>query len=196
MPRLGRRILWIAAFSLLLGTLGVSRPRIIAAAPAPNAEAGDPQLLDLAGYRDMLVGYRGKGVLVTFWATWCQPCRDEYPMIISLAKEYGPQGLAVVGVSLDEDSDMGLVRHFLAANHPGFPNYRQKPGIDADAFYQGVNPEWRGAMPETVFYGRDGHLARFFAGEKSKEAFVDAIRLILVTTSSQNPSNGFSSQGN
>ncbi|HXQ25138.1 MAG TPA: TlpA disulfide reductase family protein [Candidatus Acidoferrales bacterium] len=181
MPRLGRRSLSIAALALLLGTLGFPRPRSVAAKPAPNAEAGDPQLLDLAGYRDMVAGYRGKGVLVTFWATWCEPCRNEYPMIISLAKEYGPQGLAVVGVSLDEDADMNLVRHFLAQSHPGFPNYRQKPGIDADAFYQGVNPEWRGAMPETVFYGRDGHLARFFVGEKSHEAFVDAIRLILVT---------------
>jgi len=181
MPRLGRRSLSIAALALLLGTLGFPRPRSVAAKPAPNAEAGDPQLLDLAGYRDMVAGYRGKGVLVTFWATWCEPCRNEYPMIISLAKEYGPQGLSVVGVSLDEDADMNLVRHFLAQSHPGFPNYRQKPGIDADAFYQGVNPEWRGAMPETVFYGRDGHLARFFVGEKSHEAFVDAIRLILVT---------------
>jgi thiol-disulfide isomerase/thioredoxin len=157
----------------------------MAAKPAANPEAGDPPLLDLAGYQNMLAGYHGKGVLVTFWATWCEPCRNEYPMIISLAKEYGPQGLAVVGISLDEDADMNLVRHFLAQSHPGFPNFRQKPGIDADAFYRGVNPEWRGAMPETVFYARDGHLARSFVGEKSKEAFVDAIRLILVSASAR-----------
>ena len=185
MTRLGRRLLSIAALALLLATLGFPRPRSMAAKPAANPEAGDPPLLDLAGYKDMLAGYHGKGVLVTFWATWCEPCRNEYPMIISLAKEYGPQGLAVVGISLDEDADMNLVRHFLAQSHPGFPNFRQKPGIDADAFYRGVNPEWRGAMPETVFYARDGHLARSFVGEKSKEAFVDAIRLILVSAAAR-----------
>lgn len=106
-------------------------------------------------------------------------------MIIELGKEYGPQGLAVVGVSLDEDADIGLVRQFLDKSHPGFLNYRQKPGIDADAFYQGVNPDWRGTMPQTDFYARDGHLARYFVGQKSKDAFVQAIRLILLTGTSQ-----------
>jgi thiol-disulfide isomerase/thioredoxin len=151
------------------------------AAPIVEARPGDPPLVDLAGYKDVVAKYHGKGLLVTFWATWCQPCRDEYPMIISLSKEYGPQGLAVVGVSLDEDADLGLVRQFIDKSQPGFPNFRQKPGIDADAFYQGVNPDWRGTMPQTDFYARDSHLARFFVGEKGKDAFVQAIKLILLT---------------
>jgi cytochrome c biogenesis protein CcmG, thiol:disulfide interchange protein DsbE len=165
-----------AAFSFLRPPVAVAK-----AGPIAEVKPGDPPLLDLGGYKDLIAKYRGKGLLVTFWATWCQPCRDEYPMIISLSKEYGPQGLAVVGVSLDEDADMGLVRQFLDKSQPGFPNFRQKPGIDADAFYQGVNPDWRGTMPQTDFYGRDGHLARYFVGQKAKEAFVQAIKLILLT---------------
>jgi thiol-disulfide isomerase/thioredoxin len=183
------RMPWRCVFSLaLLGFPALAafsfvRPPIAAAKAfsAADTRAGDPQLIDLAGYKDVVAKYHGKGLVVTFWATWCQPCRDEYPMIVSLSKEYGPQGLAVVGVSLDEDADMGLVRQFLDKSQPGFPNYRQKPGIDADAFYQGVNPDWRGTMPQTDFYGRDGHLARYFVGQKSKDAFVQAIRLILLT---------------
>lgn len=183
------RMSWRCLFSVgLLGfaalaAFSFARPPIAAANAAPAAETrpGDLQLVDLAGYKDMVARYHGRGLLVTFWATWCEPCRDEYPMIISLSKEYGPQGLAVVGVSLDEDADLGLVRQFLDKAQPGFPNYRQKPGIDADSFYQGVNPDWRGTMPQTDFYGRDGHLARYFVGQKSKDAFVQAIRLILLT---------------
>lgn len=166
------------------------------AAPITDAKPSDPPLVDLAGYKDVVAKYHGKGLLVTFWATWCQPCRDEYPMIIALSKEYGPQGLAVIGVSLDEDADLGLVRQFIDKAQPGFPNFRQKPGIDADAFYQGVNPDWRGTMPQTDFYARDGHLARYFVGEKGKDAFVQAIKLILLTGESGKLSGASSVAGN
>lgn len=181
---------------LILGAFGFSRAPIAAATASASADAAsDPQLLDLAGYKDMIAKYHGKGLLVNFWATWCQPCRDEFPMIVGLSKEYGPQGLAVVGVSLDENADMGAVREFLDKSRPGFQNFRQRPGIDADAFYQGVNPDWRGTMPQTDFYGRDGHLARYFVGEKSKDAYVQAIRLILLQTNSENEPSAETSTG-
>jgi len=163
-----------------------------AAANARNAEATDkpaealPQLIDLASYQQIVEGYRGKALMVTFWATWCEPCRDEYPMIVDLAKKYAPQGLVVVGVSMDEKSDMGLVQKFLAQTHPGFSNYVEKPGIDVNAFYHGVNPDWHGTMPQTVFYGRDGHIARYLIGASPKEAFENAIQLILVKSISEN----------
>ena len=167
--------------AILLAALSLVHSRTARATPGPNAspDAGDPALIDLDGYKDVLAKYHGKGVLVTFWATWCEPCHTEYPIVVSLAKEYEHQGLAVIGVSLDENADINLVRRFLTDNRPDFPNYRAKPGIDADAFYQGVNPEWRGAMPQTDFYGRDGHLARYFVGQKSRDVFVQAIRLVL-----------------
>lgn len=179
-----------------LAAVGVPRPRTAAAKPAPGAEGGDPPLIDLAGYNEMVARYRGKALMVNFWATWCQPCAKEYPMLVDLAKEYDAQGLAVVGVTLDEDHDMGLVRKFLAANHPDFPNFRQRPGIDPDAFYQGVNPEWRGAMPQTDFYARDGHMARYFIGDKSRDAFVSAIRLVLAVPVGQERSGSSSIAGN
>jgi thiol-disulfide isomerase/thioredoxin len=174
-----------AAFAVVLtATFFLGRPRAAEATPGPTVapQAGDPALIDLASYQNIIGKYRGKGVMVSFWATWCAPCRSEYPMIVSLAKEYEHQGLAVVGISLDEDGDLEPVRQFLSENRPNFPNFRVKFGVDADAFYQGINPEWRGEMPETDFYGRDGHLARYFVGGKSRDAYVQAIRLILLTS--------------
>jgi thiol-disulfide isomerase/thioredoxin len=149
-----------------------------AAAAASTAE--DPPLVDLDSYKQVLAKYRGKPVMVTFWATWCEPCRAEYPMIVNLAKQYAPKGLVVFGVDLDADSDLNLVHQFIAEHHPGFSNYRQDPKINADDFYRGVNPGWSGSMPHTVFYGRDGHIARYFVGERPPDAFEHAIQLILV----------------
>lgn len=144
-----------------------------------SAPSATLPLIDLAGYNEVLAKYRGKPLLVTFWATWCEPCRDEFPMIVELAKQYAPQGLAVFGVSLDDDADLHLVRRFLEKNQPAFSNYRQKPGIDVDAFYRGVNPAWSGTMPETVFYDRSGRIAGHFVGAQPRASFEQAIHIIL-----------------
>ena len=152
-----------------------------AASSGKSATAAELPLIDLTGYKQVLAKYSGKPVLVTFWATWCEPCRDEFPMIVELEKQYAPQGLVVFGVNMDDTAEMNLVRRFLARNQPRFPSYRQKPGIDLDAFYRGVNPAWTGSMPETVFYGRDGHLIGHFIGEQPRASFEQAIRTILAS---------------
>ena len=195
---LPRTLLAFGALGLILvAALTVVRPQAVAAkAAASNDDSANMPVIDLNGYRNMVARYHGRPLIVTFWATWCGPCRDEYPMIVGLAKEYGPQGLVVVGISLDEDADLPLARKFLADNHPGFDNYRQKPGIDVDSFYQGINPDWRGTMPQTDFYARDGHLARYFVGQKTRDAFVQAIRLIMISTDAENRGKGSPSAGN
>jgi thiol-disulfide isomerase/thioredoxin len=195
MPNPLRRLLSLAFFGVVsVAAIVCVQVSVASAGPAQATgtatAAGDPPLVDLDGYKEVLAKYRGKPLLVTFWATWCEPCRAEYPMVVELAKQYAPQGLVVVGVSLDEDSDMNLVRNFLTQNRPGFPNYRQKPGINVDAFYQGVNPEWRGTMPHALFYARDGHIARTFVGEHNRAAFEQAIRLILASSSADSRASG------
>ena len=156
------------------------------AAPHPTTQPhratskpADLPLIDLDGYKKILAAYKGKPLLVTFWATWCEPCRYEYPTIVELAKEYKPKGLAVFGMSFDNNADMHLVRDFLAKNKPEFPNYRQNPDIDVDAFYVGVRPQWTGTMPETLFYGRDGRIVGHYEGEQTRADFVKAIEVVL-----------------
>ena len=179
---------WLVFIGFLILVAPFAHPVAAQTAPSQKTTPGaakttvaDPVLIDLAGYNQILAKYRGKPLVVNFWATWCEPCRDEYPMLVDLAKQFAPQGVAVVGISMDDDSDMNLVRRFLVRNHPGFPNYRQKPGIDLDAFYQAVNPEWRGSMPETVFYSADGRILGSFVGTRPREVFEQAIRAILAT---------------
>src|SRR5437899_10944982 len=61
-------------------------------------------LQSLDGKTVRLADFRGKGVLLNFWATWCQPCKIEMPWFVELQKQYGPQGLQVVGVAMDDAS--------------------------------------------------------------------------------------------
>lgn len=175
----------LALVFVLAGAFAANSQSAASKSTAPQAAKpitpADPKLIDLEGYNRILAKYKGKPLMVTFWATWCEPCREEFPRLVDLSKEYAPKGLSIFGVSLDNDADMHLVRHFLALHHPGFPNYRQKMGIDVDAFYTGVNPAWTGTMPETLFYARDGSILVHFIGEQSRETFEDAIRQVLAS---------------
>jgi thiol-disulfide isomerase/thioredoxin len=151
----------------------------LAARAAPQAKApSDPVLIDAQGFQKILHEHHGKPLLVNFWATWCEPCRDEYPMLNELARQYGPKGLQVVGVSMDDDGDMILVRRFLARYKPVFPNYRKKPGDEA-AFRQSVLPGWGGTMPVSIFYAKDGRIVLNFMGEKGREQYEQAIQSLL-----------------
>jgi len=159
----------------LVGLMVIAGVLLAAAQYAPPK---DPDLLDIQGYQNMLDQYKGKPLLVTFWATWCEPCRDEYPMLNQLAKQYAPQGLKVVGIDLDQDGDLILMRRFLARYKPIFPNYRKKKGAE-DTFSQGVMPGWNGAIPASFFYARDGRQIGHLVGASSQETYDAAIRMLL-----------------
>lgn len=157
---------------------GLMAVAVAALAGAQTRAPKDPQLIDVQGYQQVLEKYKGKPLLVTFWATWCEPCRDEYPMLNELAKQYAPQGLQVVGVDLDQDGDLILMRRFLARYKPIFPNYRKAKGQE-DAFTQGVMQGWNGAIPASFFYGKDGRQIGHLLGEGSRETYDAAIRMLL-----------------
>src|ERR1700732_2634931 len=156
----------------------------VVAAPQASKTAAprDPELIDKQDYQKLLEQYHGKPLLVTFWATWCEPCRDEYPMLNELAKKYAPQGLKVVGVSMDDDGVPILIRRFLARYKPVFPNYRKKAGGE-EPFRQGVLPGWNGTLPVSVFYGNDGRQAGHVLGEGTRDTYEAAIRTLLASGS-------------
>jgi thiol-disulfide isomerase/thioredoxin len=174
----------LVAFLLFAATVGFGAPQAASpqtAAPRPKPTAKpvpDPEMIDTQGLQKLIEQYRGKPLLVTFWATWCEPCRDEYPMLNELAKQYAPQGLHVIGVSLDQDGDLILMRRFIARYKPIFPNYRKKEGEEA-AFIQAILPGWSGAIPASFFYAKDGRQIGHLLGEGTRETYEAAIRTLL-----------------
>jgi cytochrome c biogenesis protein CcmG/thiol:disulfide interchange protein DsbE len=148
-----------------------------------SAAVHDPELIDAQGYQKVLEQYRGKPLLMTFWATWCEPCRDEYPMLNELAKQYAPKGLKVVGVNFDQDGDLILMRRFIARYKPIFPNYR-KTGGEAE-FQQAVFAGWNGALPATFLYAKDGRQVGHMVGAGTRETYEAAIRSLLAADGAQ-----------
>ncbi len=72
-------------------------------AASDNKPLPDVSMNDLQGNRVTLSQFKGKVVLVNFWATWCEPCRIEIPWLIEFQKKYGPRGFTVLGVAMDDE---------------------------------------------------------------------------------------------
>jgi thiol-disulfide isomerase/thioredoxin len=91
--------------------------------------------------------------LVNVWATWCVPCREEFPDLLKLQRTYGPQGLRLVLVNADFGDARAEAQKFLADQGVDFPSLHKEQ--DDDTFIRALGGEWSGALPATfVFDGR------------------------------------------
>lgn len=113
--------------------LGAAIVSLLFALPAVGRDKDHPDLSlrDLSGAKHSIADYRGKVVVLNFWATWCGPCREELPMLDSVAKDYAARGVVFIEASLDDKKDGTEIRPFLA-----------KQGIQL--------PVWVGADPGTL----------------------------------------------
>ena len=135
--------------------------------PAPNFA-----LTDSSGRTAKLEDYRGKVVLLDFWATWCHGCVKEIPWFVEFEKIYGANGLAVVGVSMDEGG-WNVVKPFLAKNHVP---YRILLGNDATAQRFGIEN-----MPDTFLIDEKGRVAAAYrSGLVDKDDVEANIKALLL----------------
>jgi len=137
--------------------------------------APDFALQDLEGKQVKLSDFRGKAVLLNFWATWCGPCKVEMPWFVELQKQYGPQGLQIVGVALD-DSGRDAIQKY--ANDMGV-NYTILQGQDSVGDAYGAI-----GLPTTYFIDRDGKIIDSASGLVSRSEIEDNIKKALAEGSS------------
>ncbi|MCC6861387.1 MAG: redoxin domain-containing protein [Bryobacterales bacterium] len=163
----------ILGASLTLAGCSGSKP-VEATSLKPAAErkaAPDFTLKDAYGRPLKLSDYKGKVVLLDFWATWCGPCKIEIPWFMEFERKYKDQGFAVIGVAMDDEgwevvnpfvSDLGI-------------NYRIVQGSDSVAqLFGGIE-----ALPTTFLIDRTGRIAAMHVGLASKGDFEDGIRQLV-----------------
>ena len=164
----------VAAVAALLGYTACSPSHGAGAQPKSEGSrkaAPDFHLKDSDGKAVKLSDYRGKVVLLDFWATWCGPCKIEIPWFMEFQRAKQNQGFEVIGVSMDEDG-WSAVRPFLKEMQV---NYRVLLGDDKTAdSYGGLE-----ALPTTFIIDRDGRIAATHVGVANKKDFEDVIDQLL-----------------
>ncbi len=177
--------------ALLVGASfeGCSSPDPVKAADAVKQDkdrhqAPDFALKDADGKLVRLSDYRGKVVLLDFWATWCGPCKIEIPWFEDLERKDKDKGLEVLGVSMD-DEGWEVVKPFLKELNV---NYRVVIGNDSTAqMYGGID-----ALPTTFLIDRQGKIAAVHIGLASKKDFEDGVEQLLQAPASDAPASSAS----
>jgi thiol-disulfide isomerase/thioredoxin len=137
---------------------------------AVPAAPPDFTLPDANGAAITLSAYKGKVVLLDFWATWCGGCKVEIPWYMEFAKKYEPNGLAVIGVSMDQEG-WSVVKPFMQAKQMTYPVVL---GDDDLAKRFGLT-----SMPLTLLIDRGGKIALSHAGVVDKASFESKLRELL-----------------
>jgi len=172
--RLGLPYLVAAALVPLLAAALLSA-YLLTRAPAvsPTAigsRAPDFSLADLDGNPVLLADLRGRPVVVNFWASWCGPCVEEFPLLREAAARHADDGLVVVGIVWQDRSE--AVRDFMARNGATWPA-AMDPGDRVAADYGILGP------PETYFIGRDGTIVGRQIGQISAASLDEKLAAII-----------------
>jgi thiol-disulfide isomerase/thioredoxin len=178
---------WIVAaagaFALALTALpfipGCSRQSFDAAATAsakcdPKAKPArlDFTVKDMSGQDVRFSDYKGKVVLLNFWATWCGPCKYEIPLFVELQEKYRDRGVAFLGLSVDDTVDK--LKPFAEQYRI---NYPVLVGLGRDDVQDAFGPIW--GIPVTFMIGRDGRICKRHMGIATKEQFEREIESLL-----------------
>jgi thiol-disulfide isomerase/thioredoxin len=159
-----------AAATLLVGALLLAgRPRV--------ADAAEPvrPLLPSQYRTDILAPAKGRVLLVNFWATWCEPCREEMPALVAAARSFPKKELSVVLVSADMKATSRSIPAFLDAKKVTFPCWLVS-SPDPQVFIDAVDSKWDGTLPHTIVYDRKGAPIERLVGLQSESSFTAAIR--------------------
>jgi cytochrome c biogenesis protein CcmG/thiol:disulfide interchange protein DsbE len=133
--------------------------------------APDFRLKDLESNLVSLSDFRGKIVIIDFWATWCPPCRKGIPEFVELQEEYGNDKLVVLGINMDQ-GDLSVVPKFAEEYEINYPVLYFTPQVVAE--YGGIR-----GIPTTFVIDKEGYVRHGVQGYQEKESFKQVIDTLL-----------------
>lgn len=160
---------------LIVG-LTVSSPTL-AGDGSSSLKAADFTLLNTDGQKTSLSDYRGKVIILDFWATWCPPCVKEIPHFIELTDEYNQDQFTVIGVSVDQGGPAAVAK-FMKKTPVNYPILY----VDQATFltYQTYLPQdEQGGIPFTFILDQEGNIRQHYVGYRPKEVFKRVIDELL-----------------
>jgi thiol-disulfide isomerase/thioredoxin len=190
-PRLSRKAMWLAmgAVTLALGLIwlapGIGHIDEAVETPSTGEQPGEPQdseatgkaarldfkLKDMNGVEVRLDSFKGKVILLNFWATWCGPCKAEIPSLIELQRDYADD-LVVLGFSVDDTVEK--LKPYAAEYKFNYPIL---VGNGREDVQEAFGPLL--GIPVSVIIGRDGRIAKKHTGIATKEQFEREIKALL-----------------
>lgn len=155
-------------------TLAVTAPSIAEQEAAKVAgKQIDLTLKDLSGVEQSLAAFKGRIVILNFWATYCIPCRKEMPDLAAIQNEFGSFGVQVIGVNTDDEDDRKKVLQFVKETKINFPVWV------GGSIEQMMRFGLGGALPGTVVIGQDGRIAKIISGVVDPVALKKDIEALL-----------------
>jgi len=136
--------------------------------------------IDKSKLEKLIKNRKGKVLLLNIWASWCPPCKKEFPDLVKLAEKYKNSKVEIVGLSVDDKDDLQTeVIPFLQKNNANFKIYIQnfKNIEELISFF----PKWEGAIPLTVIFDKNGKEKKFIIGMRDFEFFDKAIQEVLAS---------------
>ena len=140
-------------------------------AHSPRVTPATPQAI-----RQRIEASKAPLTIVHVWATWCEPCREEFPDVMKVSERYEESGVRLILVSADEPSETGLVEEFLTEHMS--PVGSLITTELSEAFIETLSPEWGGSLPASFFY-KDGRLLKEWEGIRSYERYAETIETLL-----------------
>jgi cytochrome c biogenesis protein CcmG/thiol:disulfide interchange protein DsbE len=169
-------IAMVVSVMLVLGISMSKRSKSADSGPAAKGQAApDFAMKSLDGKTVRLSDFRGKAVLLNFWATWCEPCKIEMPWFVELQKSYGQNGLQVLGVAMDDASkeDIAKFAKEMGVNYPVL--------VDNESIREEVGNSYGGVqfLPTTLYIDRDGKVVDKVFGLKGRSEIEDDVKKAL-----------------